>query len=337
MVTKRLLNTLLILITVALAVSCKDFGGKLAKKNVTGKAGEVIVVADKGVWIGEPGIELRKVLASDYPALPQKEPAYNLVQIPVSAFSSLFQTHRNIIILQIDANEYTDPQIVTKEDVWAAPQTVINISAPSKEAAAKYIAEKKNLLFNTLGQAERNRIIRNSKRYEEKSLRELVAAEFGGSPYFPSGYSLKKKTNDFIWISYETIYTNQGIFIFRIPYKDTSSLTLGPLVEACDEVLKNNVPGMFENSYMITSKEFEPELTWMRYKGLDFAELRGLWEVENDFMGGPFVDHAFYSKDGKSIIVVEGFVYAPRYPKRNYLRQVESIIYSWEWAEDFNK
>lgn len=336
MVMKRLFNLLLVLLAIASVVSCKDFGGKLAKKSVTGKAGEVIVVMDRGLWEGEPGKELRKVLASDYPALPQKEPAYNLVQIPTNAFSSLFQTHRNIIIMRTGSNEYPEPKIVTKEDIWAAPQTVIDISAPDKETAARYIAENKNILFNTLGQAERNRIIRNSKRYEEKSLRDLVALEFGGSPYFPTGYSLKKKTNDFIWISYETTYTNQGIFIFRIPYNGANSLTLEPFIEACDEVLKNNVPGMFENSYMVTSKEFEPDFAWMRYKGRDFAEVRGLWEVENDYMGGPFVDHAFYSKDGKSIIVVEGFVYAPRYPKRNYLRQVESIIYSWEWAENFN-
>jgi len=33
-------------------------------------------------------------------------------------------------------------------------------------------------------------------------------------------------------------------------------------------------------------------------------------------------------------VVLEAFVYAPRYPKRNYLRQVESIIYSFEWQKE---
>jgi hypothetical protein len=72
----------------------------------------------------------------------------------------------------------------------------------------------------------------------------------------------------------------------------------------------------------------------MRYKGRDFAEIKGLWDVHNDFMGGPFVAHAFYSKDGKDIIVLMAFVYAPRYDKRHYLRQVESILYSYEWAKE---
>jgi hypothetical protein len=63
-------------------------------------------------------------------------------------------------------------------------------------------------------------------------------------------------------------------------------------------------------------------------------ETRGFWEVEGDFMGGPFVSHSFYSPDGQDIIVLEAFVYAPKYDKRQYLRQVESILYSFEWENN---
>ena len=35
--------------------------------------------------------------------------------------------------------------------------------------------------------------------------------------------------------------------------------------------------------------------------------------------------------DGKDVIVLEAFVFAPRYDKRQYLRQVESLLYSFEW------
>ena len=332
----KIVRLLFCIAVVSMAFSCKDMK-RLSKPGVTGKAGEVIVVTDKSVWEGKPGNELRRVLAVDYPQLPQREPSYNLVQITDRSFSSLFKKHRNIILLQIGEAEHPKAEVVTREDIWAAPQTVITISAPNTDAAAQIIAQKQDLLFNTLGQAERNRIIKNSKKYEERMLRDVVAGEFGGSPYFPNGYSLKKRVNGFIWISYETTYTNQGILIFKIPLVDTNSMKIDNYIAAKNEILKNNVPGMFENSYMTTSMQIPPVMKWMKYKGRDFAEIRGLWEVENDFMGGPFIDHAFYSKDGKYIIVVEGFVYAPKYPKRNYLRQIESIIYSWDWAEDFNK
>ncbi len=328
-------KTLLLAVCLPFLMSCGTDGPQL-KTNVTGKAGEVVVVTDKVNWENEPGNAIRSILAKYYPYLPQPEPSYNLFNIPENAFTKIFQTHRNLILLKVDSNKYKEAKMITQEDIWASPQTVVTITAPNRESAAKYIESKSDLLFNTIGQAERNRIIRNSKRYEEQSLRRIVADEFGGSPYFPVGYSLKKRVDDFIWISYETTYTNQGIFVYRIPYVDTNSIKLENFIAARNLVLKNNVPGMLENSYMTTANE-ECNLSWITYKRKQFAEIRGLWEVQNDFMGGPFVSHAFYDKDGKNIIVLEGFVYAPRYDKRNYLRQVESIIYSFEWAEDFNK
>ena len=33
------------------------------------------------------------------------------------------------------------------------------------------------------------------------------------------------------------------------------------------------------------------------------------------------------------MIMLEAFVYAPKYDKRHYLRQVESVLYSFEWKK----
>ena len=326
----------LILAAVAfLTLSCKD-DGTLVKQNVGGKAGEIIIVANKAQWETEPGNELRNILAAQYPYLPQSEPSYTLINIPHKSFTSLFEYHRNILILKVDPNLET--KFVAQEDVWAAPQTVILITAPTNEEAAKVIADNAERLFNTINQAERNRIMRNSKKYEDIALRQFVAEKFGGSPYFPKGYSLKKQTDNFVWISYETTYINLGVFVYRIPYKDETSLKLENLMAATAEVMKDNVPGMVDNSYMTISSEITPGLAVMKYKNRNFMEMRGLWEVQNDFMGGPFVIHAFHDKNNPGeLIVVEGFVYAPRYDKRDYIRQVESILYSFDWKEDFGK
>ena len=99
-------------------------------------------------------------------------------------------------------------------------------------------------------------------------------------------------------------------------------------------MLQENVPGMFENTYMTTAEYIAPTMEFIKYRGRDFAQTRGYWEVYNDYMGGPFVSHSFYSPDGSEIIVAEAFVYAPRYDKRQYLRQVESLLYSFEWKKD---
>ncbi len=334
---KKYFNIVLTLLAAIMLAGCSGDGANL-KQNVSGKAGEIIIVANKAQWESAPGADLKKLLASEYPLLPQKEASFTLINIPENAFSNIFQIHRNIIILQV-SDAFERAEMAIREDVWSSPQTVVSLTAPTNEAADSLITAKGEVLFNLFEQAERNRIIRASKRYEERGLRLLVADMFGGSPYFPTGYSLKKRTQDFVWISYETTYTNQGIFVYKVPVGDSTSLTLDSLVAIRNDVLEMNVPGMFEGSYMTTSivEGKEPALRWLKYKGRTFGELRGLWEVQNDYMGGPFIDHIFYDKSGKNLIFLECFVYAPRYDKRNYLRQVESIIYSFEWEEDFSR
>lgn len=318
----------LTIFAVALVASCKN--GPQLMPSISGKAGEVVVVINKTQWESDPGVALRSILAVDQPYLPQKEPLFNLINIPDNAFSGIFQSHRNIIIVNI-TSAAKESKIVFQENVWAAPQIAITISAPDSKSAAEIMQKEKDKLENALLQAERNRNIQNAKKYEEASLRTLVTEEFGGSPYFPTGYNLRKKTTDFIWISYETTYVNQGIFIYKFPYTDSTAFTKEYLIAKRNEVLQQNVPGELDNTYMTTYLLQEPGLRWVNYNKRKFVEIRGLWEVENDFMGGPFISHFFLDKENQNIIALEAFVYAPRYNKRNYLRQVESIIYSFEF------
>lgn len=307
---------------------------KALMPNITGKAGEVIVVIDQGDWEGAVGTVLRDSLAGDTPFLPQREPLFSLVNVPQSAFTNMFKVHRNIILLNINSS-VVEPGVVFRKDIWAAPQTVINVNAPNAETAVTLIEENSRKMALAIEQAERDRIISNTKKYEEMKLAPVVREIFGGSPHFPSGYQLKKKTSDFVWIEYAIQHVTQGIFIYKYPVVEGEQmLSLESLVENSDEMLKNNVPGMFDNTYMMISDFLTPSIEYQRYKGLEFAEIRGLWEVYNDYMGGPFVSHAFYSQDGKDVIVLQAWVYAPKYDKRQYLRQVESVIYSFEWNKE---
>lgn len=335
---KRIISLLALVAALTTLFSCNETSRKKALlPNISGKAGEVIVVINKGDWEGTVGTTLRDTLAQDCPFLPQKEPLYTLVDVIPSGFSNLFQIHRNIIIVRI-GNDVTEPGVNIRYDVWARPQCVISINAIDSESAVQLIKENSRRIIVSLEQAERDRVIANSKKYEELGLAPVVKEMVGGSPHFPSGYRLKKKTDDFIWIEYSVQYVTQGILIYKYPVVEGKDMmNLDNIIEENNAMLKANVPGMFENTYMMTSNFVKPSIEYLKYKGRDFAQLRGFWEVYNDFMGGPFVAQAFYSQDGKDMIVMEGFVYAPKYDKRHYLRQVESILYSFEWAKSTGK
>ena len=317
---KRLLTYLFLAVAAISLISCSEAKRKQALlPNISGKAGEVIIVIDKGQWEGAVGTTLRDSLACDCPFLPQREPLYTLVDLAPSGFTQMFQLHRNIIIVNIKP-DVTEPGIIYRSDVWARPQCVIRINAADSETAVQLIKENSQKIISYLEQAERDRVIANAKKYEELSISPVITEMVGGAPHFPSGYKIKKKTYDFIWVEYNPQYVTQGVFVFKYPVVEGEQMMdLDNILRNSNEIMKNNVPGMFDNTYMMISDFARPSIEYKKYKGLEFAEIRGFWEVYNDFMGGPFVSHAFYSQDGKEVIVLQGFVYAPKYDKRHYL------------------
>ena len=326
---RKILTAIMAILVLA---SCSHKASKKLLPSVSGKAGEVIVVMDKTPWEGNLGGEVRELLACDCPYLAQKEPLYNLVNVTPSNFVNLFQVHRNIVFFEINP-QVAEEKVEFLSDLWSHPQCVIRVSAATEESAIALVKDNGPKIENALEQAERDRVIGNTMLYEEKSIFPQVCEIMGGSPHFPSGYKLRKKTSDFVWIADEKQYTNQGVLIYKYPANgDESDFSYDVLLANRNEILKNNVPGMFDNTYMTTSEFIPPTVTFVKYKGREFAQMRGFWEVFNDYMGGPFVSHSFYSEDGKDIIVLDAFVYAPKYDKRQYLRQVESLLYSFEWA-----
>lgn len=328
---KRIIKIAIIAIIGATLLSCKGGDKKKFMPNITGKPGEVLLVLDKAEWESELGTLLRETLAEDYPFLPQREPIFSLFNTVPSSFQNYpaYTTHRNIVRVQISEN-IDSAKVVYQEDVWAAPQLVITLSAYDTESAKKVFEDNKERIIATIEMSERNRVIRNAKKYQEISLRQMVLEQYGGSPYFPQGYSLKKRSDHFVWISYETTYVNQGLFIYTYPW-DGGELDSAFATAMRNDVMKANVPGMRDGSYMTTGTIIHPSFKWIQYKGRTFGELRGLWEVENDYMGGPFVSHIYPDRENQRLVVIEGFVYAPKFDKRNYLRHVESILYSFEW------
>ena len=325
----------LVLLAAALTLlGCRNASKQLLP-NVSGKAGEVMVVIERAQWEGNLGVAIRELLAADTPYLAQREPLFNLSNVTPGAFNSMFKVHRNLLLVNIDP-QLQEPGIVYRYNHWAQPQAVAQINACDEEGALALFQEASATLSEFFEQAERDRIITNSRKYEEHALQAPVEKGTGGVLHFPSGYRCRKATDNFVWIADEKQYTMQTVLIYKYPASlyPESEFSLANIISKRNEIMKENVPGMFDGSYMTTSAAQELVTRSLTYHGRAFMETRGFWEVQDDFMGGPFVSHSFYSPDGKDIIVLEAFVYAPRYDKRQLLRQVESLLYSFEWKKD---
>ena len=322
---------LLFTLVLAAMTACDSVPG--LKPNISGKAGEVVVVYERALWDTTFTKEVKSLIAPIYPALPQREPVFDIVEIPVSSFNRIFEPHRNLVFLQVTPDT-VPARIAVQYNVWAEPQTVVRINGSSGDEILALIEQEQDRFIFIIEQAERNRVVNATKRYENRSLRDTVNTLLGGSPYFPNGYRLRKKTDNFVWIDYEIQKAQLGVFAYKYPYKDASDLELENIIAARNKIMKEEVPGSIENSYMTTTTFLPPIARNLIYNNIHFVETRGLWELQNDFMGGPFISHSFYHPNAKDIVVLEAYVYNPRSEKRNFLRQVESIIYSFEWEEN---
>ena len=310
------------LLTLSSCTCSNNQGKKKYLSAVSGKTGEVVVVANKSLWNSEIGEALREALADDYPYLPQPEPSFNLVSITPDMLSNAFQIHRNLVVVEV-GNNYNEAKIVAQRDFWAAPQIIIKITGPDSESVAALIKEQHTRIWTLLDQAEVDRQSSNARKYADRKFKAEIEQVFGISLSIPEGYHKNNPTGspkNFMWFGYDTNFASMGIFIYSYPYTDVTQFSQKSLNSKRQELLKEHVPSSREGSYMITSPYIEPEYTAFTYKGTFLGCLRGLWDIHNGYMGGPFVSYSMVV-DGK-IVTVEGYVYAPKTEKRNYVRQI---------------
>lgn len=293
--------------------------------NSGGKPGEVIVVIEKHVWNGKIGNALKKALMQDYPALPQDEPTFSLYPIPLQNFNDIFQSNRNII--KISFNPNSDSTYIRKaNNRWAKPQLVIELVAKDIKTMTKLIELNSSRLKEIILSEERKRLKQVYAKFREKSLIEPVH-KFGIDLIIPNGYKLNLDTTNFMWISLETPYMSQGLFLYSVPYNDTSIFNQTKVLAIRDSVLKRYIPGPLQGTYMTTEYNYPLLENRFELNGKFCYEIRGLWRIENDFMGGPFINFANVVNNNK-VVFVEAYVYAPKDDKKPYIWQMEAILFS---------
>lgn len=310
--------------------ACSNRESKYKKTRSLGGTSEILVVLqNEGQWNTQIGQVIRQYFAKDQYGLPQSEPLFKLLHIKVANFSDLFQKHRNILIVEIDP-KVVKPKIETKKDFWASPQQVFKITAPSAEEFVRVFKLKHQFFIEKYLHSERERIrsvFRPS--LNTKAMAQMKKA-FGFTMEIPSGFYVAKAKPGFMWLRREAVKYSQGIVIFSEPYRDTLQFSRKSILARCQQYERQYIPGPTEGSYMTKDMTFVPPKARLvdDFPAGYTVELRGLWKVQNDFMGGPFVSYTFLHPTNHQIITLEGYVYQPNRKKRDLMLQVESILYS---------
>lgn len=335
---KRLFNIAIVLLAAVSVVGCKNFNtlSNGGKKTAQGSPYEVLVVCQAPEWDGAVGESLRSLLEQPVEMINQNEPMFNVLRITPNDFKNMLPAHRNILKVLVSSKVET-ASVAVQYDVEAAPQIVLTLQGPTQQSLVDYLGiNGKNLLY-VLEMAERDRTIHFAERHEAKALSEVIGNMFGIRMKVPQGYELRSQSDDFVWASYEFPTSSQGFFIYSYPYQGKGSLTADDLVRMRN-LFAARIPGPSAGSYMTTvdklpdaeAKEyvpFSPEYRTVKIGDRAWIEMRGLWDVENDFMGGPFVSYTTVNEQTGRVLTLDCYVYSPKYGKRNYLRALEHLVY----------
>jgi hypothetical protein len=298
----------MMLLAVILLPSCKKGGKGMFTPTSSGRPYEVLVVMDKNTWEAPTGRALYNVLDTDVPGLPQSERSFRISQIPLDRLQRSFKIFRNIIIADIQPGYYTQPKLKFTRNAYASPQMILTIQAPNEESFAEFVEKNGQIIIDFFVKAEMNRQINNLKDEYSPIVSTKVGSIFGCEVKVPQELQKYKQGEDFLWASTDRANADMNFVIYSYPYTDKETFTKEYFIHKRDSVMKVNIPGAMEGMYMTTADPMFVDVKNINVRGEYAFEARGLWEMEGDMMGGPFVSHARVDRPNGRVVVVEGFI-----------------------------
>lgn len=311
------------------------------KQEAKGKSGKINIILDKDYWGGALEQALYDQFQQDITYLPEPEPLFSLNIIPRSGFTKGIKESHTLLIFDIDDNpanknaRMDEPQY----DVWAKDQVMYKIRASNQKSAAQLFIQKAPKLIEEINKFQRERMLHEFEKNENKSAEEELMLTQKVSFVVPGDAYLADNKSSFAWVKRsgtqskngKTLEVQEGILIFSYPYGDSNSFTPDYQINKIDTILKYNVPGPIAG-YMAIETDYgiKPQIKeWMDTDRYIF-EMRGRYKVIGDLMGGPFLSISFFDEPNSRIVTIMGYVYAPMLEKRELVRELEAMVYSYK-------
>lgn len=306
----------------------------LSKRSSSGKTCEVLIAADKGNYEGATKALIDSIFRAPQEGLPQSEARFSVVNVPVSSLhnTQMFKMHRNIVICDVKADN--PDKFYIHHDQWAEPQVVIDIAASSEATLCDMLRRYADRIVEEIYNDEYRRMATVFYKDRNVELMQRVRDKYGFTLNLPKEFSWAKEDGDFVWLRKETKDFGLGVLVQTMQYRDELQLDTTKIYNRLDTMMRREVPGPAEGSYMGTERRVAMVSRVVEFDDAKYCvETRGLWRLFGDFMGGPFVSYSILSPDGKEIVDIVGYVYCPRFDKRDYLMQVDGICRSISWPK----
>ncbi|TXC85303.1 DUF4837 family protein [Luteibaculum oceani] len=324
---------LLLSLSFIFLVSCED--EVVVKPSYTGTSGEIVVIVEKALWTNQLEDSVKTLLQPNFPMLPQAEAMFNVLHYDPQDVNQLIERHRNTI--KIEVGTPRKPGLNFIKDDQAKGQLTVLIRADDHLGVLDLLSSRVNDVIELIREEERKRYQNWLSLHREKELEKKILDEFGYAIILPKGTRLVELKPDFVRLDWEREkikggtqhFINHGILLYKHPYDSDSIFNPVAMRDIRNQNLKR-IPGPRKGTHMTTQNFFEPELTAVSPNpGFKYAaDFRALWRTTESFLGGPFVSFVQVDKSGSELIISEVFVLAPKFNKREFIKEAEAIAYS---------
>lgn len=327
--------SVIILILITSISSCKKTTKGLMP-TVTGQSGEVIVLSSKSLFDGIVGDSIKAIFNDIQIGMPQDEPVMDLFHLNYESFTSVFKTQRSILEIKVSPS-VKKTKLVVKNNLYARTQAFMRIEAASNKEMLKVIEDNRTKILSYFLKSERTRKIGVITKAPVQEIFDYLKENKKFTLAFPSGYEIGKIEPDFFWVKKETPQSSQGMFIYTYDYLAEEAFDKNSVLMMRNAMLKDLVPGQNKGSYMTTEMNFPISFNHFEFQDNYAVEMRGLWKVNGDFMGGPFVNLSFLDAENNRIICMDAYVYHPNKNKRELLRELEAVMYTYKPIKELAK
>lgn len=317
---------LVCLLTSLLLISCHKKKKEQYLPDSVGSINSLTIVMDPQLWGGVVGDSLREYFASPVEEIAgAREPLFDIQQIPLEVFDGMTRASRNILIVSTDTRNGFD----IRDSLYAKPQKVAFIIGQTTDDLISEIQKYAPKIIRTFKENEMQEV--RNRFQNTLNNTKLIENTLGIQLSFPSLYNIVKQENNFFWLERKVKNGTADILIYEVPKGKIcthSNLCSEDIIQMRDSIGKRYVPGPQEGMYMITSPAFAPTYTKTQLNGYPTIVSKGLWEVKDFILGGPFSNYIIEDPKKNRCVVIEGFIAAPGTSKRDLLFELETIIKS---------
>ncbi len=333
----------------------------------SGKEFEVLILNDSINKEKTLQKTIDSVFNKPYPALPQKERWFSTNYIKARNYNKIHRRHKSVLFLSIIPEDKMTNSLVsdelfsqktlqemansreisikTKWDVFAQPQLVMLITAPSRDKLKENIHKYQSEIVDWFDRQEsrvfkekvysggKNTILINEMK-NTFGFHIKLPKQYDKEKFFEEPNKQLKKTGarSLAWYSMGTKETVQNVMAFTLPY-EAGKLNKKGIKQIRNKVSKPLIRGSKDDTYMVIEDRYSDVPLQYETQSINDKKvhmLRGLWRFKNDYMGGPFVTYVMGDQSNDRLIVLDGFIFAAGEKKKPLMKRVETILKTFE-------